>query len=79
MSRKSQTPVLPSLPPVDHDVPRAIAAGIRSMALVSPQAALARMSVKRIMSQVKDVALVTCYFDDLEAARTWLRNPTATP
>lgn len=59
--------------------PRAIAAGVRYMALVSPQAAVARMSVKRIMRRVKDVELVTSYFDEYAPARAWLSNPTAAP
>ncbi len=60
----------------NHDwFPRAVAAGIRFMALVSPQAAVSRLSVKRIMSKVNNVELSTANFDDLELARAWLRNP----
>ena len=59
--------------------PRAVAAGVRAMALVSPTAAVSRMSVQQIMSRVKEIELVTAYFDDLEEARTWLRGFTAKP
>ena len=56
--------------------PRAVAGGVRFMALVSPRAAVARLSVKQIMSKVDEVNLITAHFDDIEAARAWLRNPT---
>ncbi len=59
--------------------PRAIAGGVRYMALVSPRAAVARLSVKQVMSRVNDANLITAHFDDLEAARAWLRNPTKSP
>ena len=58
--------------------PRAIAGGVRWMALVSPRAAVSRLSVKQVMSKVNNVNLVTAYFDDLEVARAWLRNETKT-
>jgi hypothetical protein len=54
--------------------PRAVAGGVRWMAIVQPKAAVARLSVKSIMSKVNDVSLVTSHFDDLEAARRWLRS-----
>lgn len=56
--------------------PRAIAGGVRWMALVSPKAAVSRLSVRQIMSKVNNVNLVTANFDDLEVARAWLRNET---
>lgn len=54
--------------------PRAIAAGVRFMALVSPTASVSRLSVKQIMSKVRDIELVTNNFADLAQARTWLRT-----
>lgn len=54
--------------------PRAIAAGLRVLATVSPRSAVARLSVKQIMSKVNDVDLLNGYFDDLEQARNWLRG-----
>lgn len=54
--------------------PRAIAAGLRSLATVTPRSAIARMSVRQIMSKVNEVDVVNNYFDDLEQARAWLRT-----
>ena len=54
--------------------PRAIAAGLRFMATVVPKSAIARMSVKQIMSKVNEVDIINCNFDDLEQARHWLRS-----
>lgn len=56
--------------------PRAVASGVRFMALVSPTAAVSRLSVKQIMNKVKDIELVTSNFDDMEDARAWLRGTT---
>jgi hypothetical protein len=54
--------------------PRAIGAGLRYMALVSPRKVVAQMSVRTIMSKVMDRNLTTAHFDDIEEARNWLRN-----
>jgi hypothetical protein len=53
--------------------PRAIAGGVRWMALVAPKRVVAKMAVWTIMSKVADRSLVTAYFDELPAAREWLR------
>jgi len=45
--------------------PRAIAAGIKKMALVVPSSTLAQMSVDSIMGQVKGTDLETAYFDNV--------------
>lgn len=58
----------------DDWFPRAIAAGVRFMALVSPTASVSRLSVKQIMNKVRDIELVTCNFDELEPARAWLNS-----
>ncbi len=55
--------------------PRAIAAGLRYMATVTPTSVIASMTVRRIMSRVNEVDMLNSYFDDLEHAREWLRNP----
>lgn len=52
--------------------PRAFAAGLRSTAIVSPKAAVARLSVKQLMGKINNVNYYTAYFDDIEAARQWL-------
>lgn len=54
--------------------PRAIAAGLRVMATVIPKSAIARMSIKQIMSKVNEIDIINNNFDDLEQARHWLRG-----
>ena len=54
--------------------PRVINAGLRSMATVSPQSAIARMSMRQIMRKVNEIDIITADFDDLEQARVWLRS-----
>ena len=56
--------------------PRAAAAGMRWVALVSPKAAVARMSLRYIITRVNNADLVFNNFDDMESARQWLRAPT---
>lgn len=55
-------------------IPRMIAAGLRWSAVVSPRAAVARLSVKQIVSKINNMTLVTDHFDEVEAARHWLRT-----
>lgn len=57
-------------------VPRGIAAGWRWLAIVSPEAAVARMSVRQVVSNINTISFVTNYFDSMEMARSWLRNET---
>lgn len=59
-----------------HWHPRAAAAGMRWVALVSPKAAVARLSLKYIVTKVNNADLVFNNFDDIDAARVWLRSPT---
>lgn len=54
--------------------PRALAAGLRWVAIVSPRAAVARLSIKQMVTTINNVELVTNNFDDLELARTWVRS-----
>ncbi|AUX46693.1 hypothetical protein SOCE26_082010 [Sorangium cellulosum] len=56
--------------------PRVIVAGVRWMALVVPQSAITRMSLKGIMSKVTTESLTQAYFEDAASARAWL---AATP
>ena len=56
--------------------PHAAAAGMRWVALVSPKAAVARLSLKYIVTKVNNTELVFNHFDDIESARAWLRSPT---
>lgn len=54
--------------------PQAVDAGMRTMAIVSPKASVARLSLRQIMSKVNDISIVTGHFDDVDAARNWLRS-----
>jgi hypothetical protein len=57
-----------------HDwMPRAIAVGLKNAASVKPRAYFGQTSVNRILSIVP-VGLAIQSFDNLESARTWLRN-----
>lgn len=52
--------------------PRAIAAGLESMAIVKPESVVAEMSVDNIMQEVEGADLTTYTVDDPEEARDWL-------
>lgn len=54
--------------------PQILAAGVRSMAIVMPKSAVARLSARQILNKVNNITFVTNHFDDLEAARAWLRT-----
>ncbi len=58
--------------------PRALLACLRWTAIVSPRAAVARLSLKQIITTINSVEVVTNHFDDIEVARAWLRAPTKT-
>lgn len=55
-------------------LPRAIAAGMAHLALVSPRKIVAQMAVKSFMNNVKGHALIVGNFEDIETARAWLRD-----
>lgn len=57
-------------------IPRMIAAGGRWVAIVSPKAAVARLSVKQLASKINGINFVTNNFDDIETARRWLLTET---
>lgn len=54
--------------------PQILTAGVRFMAVLMPKAAIARLSARYILNRVNDTTLVTNHFDDMEAARAWLRT-----
>ena len=54
--------------------PALIVAGVRHMALVIPHSAVARLSLRYIVSKTNDVHFTTNHFDTMEAARAWLRS-----
>ena len=53
--------------------PRAFDGGLRRLAYVIPESALAQMALKRMMRKVKDGVCETAYFSDPDEARRWLR------
>jgi hypothetical protein len=59
--------------------PRVIAAGLRKMAIVSPEKMIPMMSVDDVIDNTDLQGLEVRYFDTLEEARTWLRRPPLTP
>jgi hypothetical protein len=54
--------------------PQIMAAGVRFMAIVMPKSAVARLSARQILSTIDTITIVTNHFDDIEAARAWLRT-----
>jgi hypothetical protein len=52
--------------------PRAIAAGIKKMAVLIPKSTLGKMSVESVMGKAPGTDLTTAYFDNQEAAKKWL-------
>ncbi|HEY1419269.1 MAG TPA: STAS/SEC14 domain-containing protein [Candidatus Dormibacteraeota bacterium] len=56
----------------DDWMPRAIAAGLRRMALVIPKSVLARMNLEQMVGKAPEGKLETAYFETLEEARAWL-------
>jgi hypothetical protein len=62
---------------VENFSPRLNAHGVRWVAIVSPQAAVSRLSVKQILTKTTSSSeIVSVVFDSPERAREWLRNPT---
>jgi hypothetical protein len=70
-----------ALPQPDQDwvnrdwFPRALAAGLRRLALVIPQSALAMMSIEDVLSRVRGSMLEVEYFSTVAEARKWLTEP----
>ena len=67
-----------ALPQSDQDwvnrdwFPRALAAGLRKLAVVIPESALAMMSIEDVLSRVRGTLLHVEYFATVAEARTWL-------
>jgi hypothetical protein len=55
--------------------PRALAAGLRRVALIVPKSALAMTNVDRIADSVPATQLAVAYFATVEEAREWLAGP----
>jgi hypothetical protein len=54
--------------------PRATAGGMVYLALVSPRKVVAQMAVKSFINKVNGRDLLIANFDEIKAARTWLRS-----
>ena len=59
-------------------MPRALAAGLRRMALVIPKSALAHMNLEQMLSKVPRSVLQVAYFATVDEARAWLNESSAT-
>jgi hypothetical protein len=53
--------------------PRAFDGGLRRLAYVIPESALAQMALQRMMKQVKNEVCDIAYFSDPDEAKRWLR------
>jgi hypothetical protein len=54
--------------------PRAVAAGLRYMAIVNPGGALGRLSSNNINRKVVTELVTTVYFGNIEEAKNWLNK-----
>lgn len=54
-------------------MPRALAAGLRWMAFVTPKKAITKVMVKNVVSRVDDHDLSIAHFETFDEARDWLR------
>ncbi|RYZ02088.1 MAG: hypothetical protein EOO73_33265 [Myxococcales bacterium] len=57
--------------------PRAVAAGMRAMAVVLPSNVFAQLGVTRVVEKLGDVQMSTAQFDDALDAQRWLESPEA--
>jgi hypothetical protein len=57
---------------IEDWLPRAVAAGVKSEAIVVPTSALSRLAVNATMNKVNTLEFV--YFDSVEAAQDWLNS-----
>jgi SpoIIAA-like len=57
--------------------PRAVAAGMRAMAVVLPSNVFAQLGVTRVVEKLGQVEMLTALFDDARDAQRWLESPEA--
>jgi hypothetical protein len=55
--------------------PRAVACGIRAMAVVLPRSVFAQLHVTRITQKLGEEQMLTAQFDELVDAQRWLESP----
>ena len=60
-------------------IPRALAAGLTRMAVVTPKSGLAAMNISDIVGRVPGTMLDVAHFATVEAARDWLTRPATSP
>jgi hypothetical protein len=58
----------------DNWIPRAVDAGIAWMAFVMAKKIVMQMTMKTFIARINQRELGTAYFEDLDGARTWLRD-----
>ncbi|MCA9688594.1 MAG: STAS/SEC14 domain-containing protein [Myxococcales bacterium] len=58
----------------DNWMPRAVAAGLRSMAFVMAKKIVMQITMKSFIARINDRELRNAYFDNIEEARAWLRS-----
>ncbi|HVJ93875.1 MAG TPA: hypothetical protein VM580_28995 [Labilithrix sp.] len=58
----------------DNWIPRAVKAGLASMAFVLAKKVVMQMSMKSFIARIDDRELGNAYFDNVDAARQWLRG-----
>ncbi|HVJ93023.1 MAG TPA: STAS/SEC14 domain-containing protein [Labilithrix sp.] len=58
----------------DQWVPRAVRAGLSSMAVHMAKRVVMQMVAKSFMARIDDRELTNTYFDNVDAARDWLRK-----
>ena len=57
--------------------PRAVAAGMRAMAVVLPHNVFAQLGVTRVVERLGEAQMLTAQFDDPLDAQRWLESPEA--
>jgi hypothetical protein len=55
--------------------PRAVAAGMRAMAVVLPSNVFAQLGVTRVVEKLGEVQILTAQFEDAVEAQRWLESP----
>ena len=64
---------------IDRDwFPRAMAAGLKRVAIVVAQSVLVQMNIERVLKTAPSAQLEVEHFATVEAARQWLKEPSAT-
>jgi SpoIIAA-like len=64
---------------IDRDwFPRAVAAGLKRVAVVVAQSVLVQMNIERVLKTAPSARLEVEHFATVDAARQWLRRPSST-